>query len=210
MDIDLSKHLGKIDRRVVLRDHDGKPAQVVIATRRYETDIEDLWDAITNPERIPRWFLPVSGDLRVGGRYQLEGNAGGEIRTCDVPKRLELTWEYGGQTSWVNLKLSPDGDGARLELEHTAHTPEGFWNQYGPGATGVGWDLSLVGLAEHLGDASAFDPAEAEQWPTTEDGKTFVDHSSSAWGEASVAAGTAAEAAQAAAKTTTAFYTGQG
>ena len=31
------------------------------------------------PERIPRWFLPVSGDLRLGGRYQLEGNAGGEV-----------------------------------------------------------------------------------------------------------------------------------
>ena len=31
--------------------------------------IDDVWDACTNPERIPRWFLPVSGDLRLGGRY---------------------------------------------------------------------------------------------------------------------------------------------
>lgn len=38
-----------------------------------------MWDACTDPERIPRWFLPISGDLRLNGRYQLEGNAGGAI-----------------------------------------------------------------------------------------------------------------------------------
>ena len=44
-----------------------------------------MWDACTDPERIGRWFLPVSGDLRLGGRYQLEGNAGGEILRCEPP-----------------------------------------------------------------------------------------------------------------------------
>ena len=36
-------------------------------------------DALTDPERIGRWFLPISGDFRLGGRYQFEGNAGGKI-----------------------------------------------------------------------------------------------------------------------------------
>ena len=45
--------------------------------------IEDVWDALTNPERIGRWFLPISGDYRLGGRYQFEGNAGGEIVACE-------------------------------------------------------------------------------------------------------------------------------
>ena len=46
-----------------------------------------MWDAVTSAERIPRWFLPISGDLRLGGRYQLEGNAGGEVLECAPPAR---------------------------------------------------------------------------------------------------------------------------
>jgi hypothetical protein len=42
-------------------------------SQSYDTDQDDLWDAVTNIERIPRWFLPISGDLKVGGSYQLEG-----------------------------------------------------------------------------------------------------------------------------------------
>jgi hypothetical protein len=50
-----------------------------------------------------------------------------------------LTWEFGGGTSWVNLRLAPDGQKARLTLEHIAHTDgigEEHLKQYGPGATG--------------------------------------------------------------------------
>ena len=50
----------------------------------YDAPIDDVWDALTNPERIGRWFLPISGDYRLGGRYQFEGNAGGEIVAATV------------------------------------------------------------------------------------------------------------------------------
>ena len=88
----------------------------------YDTPPEDLWDACTNPERISRWFLPISGDLRPGGRYEFEGNASGTIERCEPPNSLSATWEYGGQTSWVLLCLTrePDG-GTRFALEHLAH-----------------------------------------------------------------------------------------
>ena len=33
----------------------------------YDTDIDDLWEACTDPERLARWIAKVSGDLRVGG-----------------------------------------------------------------------------------------------------------------------------------------------
>jgi uncharacterized protein YndB with AHSA1/START domain len=33
----------------------------------YDTDIDDLWTACTDPERLARWLAKVSGDLRVGG-----------------------------------------------------------------------------------------------------------------------------------------------
>ena len=66
----------------------------------YDATVEEVWEACTTAERIPRWFLPVTGDLRLHGRYQLEGNAGGEILTCDPPNGFTATWEYGGDVSW--------------------------------------------------------------------------------------------------------------
>ena len=76
MHFDVARHVGAVTRKVEAREHDGRPAHAVIATRTYPTDIDDAWDALTSAERIPRWFMPIEGDLRLGGRYQLQGNAG--------------------------------------------------------------------------------------------------------------------------------------
>jgi uncharacterized protein YndB with AHSA1/START domain len=155
-------------RRVENRVHLGRPALVGVAIRIYDTTVEDLWEATTTPERLARWFLPVEGDLTLGGRYQLKGNAGGTITRCDPPEALDLTWEFGGGTSWVHLRLAPDGQKARLTLEHIAHKDgigEEHLKQYGPGATGVGWDLALHGLKQHLANPRvAIDPAAFEAW----------------------------------------------
>jgi uncharacterized protein YndB with AHSA1/START domain len=210
MDMDVLRYVGAVTREIRSRDHDGRPARVMVATCAYDTTIEDVWDAITNAERIPRWFLPVSGDLRLGGRYQLHGNASGQITGCEPPRSLDLTWEFGGQVSWVQLRLTELSDGGtQLQLEHTAHVPDDLWNHYGPGAVGVGWDLTMMGLAKHLSTGAAMDPKVGAAWPTTEEGKVFVGRSSDAWGQASTAAGTDEAAARAAANRTTAFYTGE-
>ena len=71
----------------------------------------DLWDAVTSSERIPRWFLPITGELKVGGSYQLEGHASGTVLSCDPPKSFTATWEYGGNVSWVDVNISGDGQG---------------------------------------------------------------------------------------------------
>src|SRR5262249_19170576 len=174
-DFDFLRYIGAVTRELQNRDHQGRPARVLVASCAYDTVIGDVWDAITNPERIPRWFLPVSGDLRLGGRYQLEGNAGGQITACEPPRSLDLTWEFGGQVSWVNVRLSELSDGGtNLRLEHIAQVPEEFWNQYGPGAVGVGWDLTMLGLGLHLETNTTLDPRQAALWPTTEVGKDFV------------------------------------
>jgi uncharacterized protein YndB with AHSA1/START domain len=182
----------------------------VVAERSYPAPISDVWDALTNAERIPRWFLPISGDLRLGGRYQLKGNAGGEIQACEPPRHLAVTWEHGGQVSWVTVRLAEEAAGrTQLELEHLAHVDDKFWDQYGPGAVGVGWDLALMGLGRHLETGAALDPQAAMAWPTSAEGKGFVRGSSDDWCRASTAAGTPSPAAQAAAARTTAFYTGE-
>jgi uncharacterized protein YndB with AHSA1/START domain len=209
MPIDPASALGAETRLVATRDHEGKPARVVVATRTYPTHVEDLWDALTNPERIPRWFLPISGDLRPGGRYKLEGNAEGTVTECAPPHRLALTWENGGSVSWLTVRLERCGDGTRLELDHVAHVEDELWDRFGPGAVGVGWDGALMALGLHVSSGGTADPAEMAAWPATEAGAAFTRACSQGWAQASIAAGTPEAAALAAAERTTAFYTGQ-
>ena len=208
----MEKVFGTEFRRVDEREYLGKPALVGVAIRIYDTTVEDLWDAITTPERLARWFLPVEGDLKLGGRYQLKGNAGGTITRCDPPEALDLTWEFAGGTSWVNLRLTADSKKTRLTLEHIAHKDgigEEHLKKYGPGATGVGWDLGLQGLKQHLGNpAVAIDPAAFEAWTQSSEGKAFIRKCGEAWGEAYIASGANPEEARAQAERTIAFYTG--
>lgn len=208
--IDVVHQINSVQRRVGSRVLDAGEARTVIVGRTYDAPIEDLWDACTNAERIPRWFLPISGELRVGGRYQLEGNAGGMIERCDPPRSFAATWEFGGEVSWIELRLSPEANGGtRFELEHIAHVDDERWTQFGPGAVGVGWDLTLsLGLARHLASGASVDPAEAAAWSASEEGRRFMTLSSQAWCDASIAAGTDSADARAAAARTTAAYIG--
>ena len=205
MTIDLVDQIKATHREVRSGQRDGVETKVLVATRTYDSDIADVWDALTSADRIPRWLLPITGELHLGGRYQLEDNAGGEIQECEPPRRLAVTWEYGGEPSWVVVRLTAlDAERTTLELEHVAVVPEEFWPVYGPGAVGVGWDLALLGLARHLtGATEALDPA----WPTTDEGRVFAAGSSEAWGDAWVAAGEDPELARAAAGRATEFYT---
>jgi uncharacterized protein YndB with AHSA1/START domain len=207
----MSEQAGGVERKVESTERDGKPARAVVAARSYPTAIDDLWDAITDPERIKRWFLPVSGDLRLGGRYQLKGNAGGTIDRCDPPRLLSVTWEFGGNTSWVNVRLEVDGeDDTKLTLEHIAPEDEAglkFWDQFGPGAVGVGWDLGLLGLYEHLESPGEPMPKE-EDLLTSPEGRALAATLSDGWRAANVAFGTDEQAAHESAARTTAFYTG--
>lgn len=198
-----------VTRAISTVEKDGRPARMLVATRSYNTSIDDLWEALTSAERIPRWFLPISGELRLGGRYQLKGNAGGQISRCEPPHQFELTWEMMGQVSWVTVQLSPGAKGSTmLRLEHIAPVPDDMWEQFGPGAVGVGWDQALFGLDQHFVKNPGVRPEDAAAWTTSAEGRAFVQQSSDAWGDASVAAGTAPAAARAAAERTRAFYTG--
>ena len=199
--------LEAVDRRVSALERDGHPVRAVTLSRSYATTVEDLWDAVTNGERIPRWFLPVSGDLEPGGRYQLEDNAGGVITACEPPSLLALTWEFGGDVSWVEARTAEDRPGrARFSLTHIQR-PSAHWDRYGPGATGVGWEMGLIGLGIHVEQPT--EPMADVSVFATAAGKAFITDSSEAWRKAAVAGGADPEAADARARRTTAFYTGE-
>lgn len=205
MNFDFDACLGAVTRTVASLERDGKPARTVTLSRTYATSIDDLWDAVTNPERLPRWFAPVEGDLELGGRYQVVGNAGGTITACQAPRLFDLTWEFSDTVSWVELRLEPESaQRTRLTLSHIAHVDE-HWTKYGPGAAGVGWELGLLGLARHLVDPDTrVDEATFFALPET---GVFMLDSSAAWGEADIAAGEDPAQARAAARRNGAFYT---
>ena len=208
MNFDAEEHPSDTERSVSVLERDGQPVRAITLARSYAASLDELWEAVTDGERLPRWFLPISGELRTGGRYQLEGNAGGVITACGRPWHFALTWEFGGDASWVEARFSQCGPGcARLTLTHTQRTSE-HWNRYGPGATGVGWELALLGLAFHLAEPDAPKPDEVA-FVTSRSGRAFIRGSGSAWGEAAIAAGEDADAARSAAGRTVAFYTGE-
>ncbi|MGD7789384.1 hypothetical protein ACQCX2_13795 [Propionibacteriaceae bacterium Y1700] len=95
----------------------------------------------------------------------------------------------------------------RLALEHTGDVPLEFWDQFGPGATGVGWDLALLGLAGHLRTGHG-KPEDEEAWTMTPEAQEFITGCSEAWGAAAIAAGAPEAEARAAQDRTTAFFTG--
>jgi uncharacterized protein YndB with AHSA1/START domain len=205
--IDVNHQINAVRRTVGTRVLEAGEAKVVTVSQSYPTDPDDLWDACTNIERIPRWFLPISGELRVGGKYQLEGNANGTILTCDPPREFTATWEYGGHVSWIEVRSLGEGaDRARFELEHIAHVDDEMWQQFGPGAVGIGWDGGLVGLAIHVSTGESLDPTFGQQWLATEDGRRFTQLASEAWHDANVAGGADPEWARAAADRAAAAY----
>lgn len=211
--VDIVREIEAVQREVGSGHLAAGEGRTVRLRRTYDAPIEDVWDAVTSQERISRWFLPISGDFRVGGRYQLVGNAGGEILACERPNRFLVTWVYGeaadpAAVSEVEVRLAPAGDGSTtLELAHTAIVPEDAWAMFGPGAVGVGWDGGLLGLSLHLQGGSMADPiGDPIAWQVSAEGRDFNTRCSEAWGAANVAAGADPEAAAKAVANTTEFY----
>jgi uncharacterized protein YndB with AHSA1/START domain len=157
----------------------------LLLRRTYDAPIADVWSACTEPDRIGRWLAPIEGDLRLGGTYQLKGNAGGEILRCEEPNLIKVTWVMGeGMPTELEVRLAPGGDGGTvLELEHAspAEIVDELVRAYGPGGTigiGGGWDLTLLGLDLFLRGV-AFDPAT---WEGTPEAKEFATRVCHEWG----------------------------
>ncbi|WAS97819.1 SRPBCC domain-containing protein [Nannocystis punicea] len=185
--LDIVRQISAIHRDVAHRTTAaGGQGISVLLRRTYDTTPADVWDAITNPERVKRWFTLLTGDLREGGKFQLKGNASGDILRCDPPRLLKLT--YGGETSIVEVRLSPgDGDTTNLEVEHNVPI-----EMAGSGAgslfVGPGWDGGLLGLDLYLRGQAPEDLTAAANSPEVQE---FSRQSAHAWAAAVAASGTA-------------------
>lgn len=98
-------------------DIDAGPARVAVFRRRYDAPVDDVWDACTNPDRLRRWYVPVTGELRPGGTFQQAMMGSGVVAACEPPHRLRLV--LGGGADEIRLSLTTTADGSTdLELQH--------------------------------------------------------------------------------------------
>ncbi|KYG29592.1 SRPBCC domain-containing protein [Alkalihalobacillus trypoxylicola] len=205
--INLITSLHSVNRSIKTAEKDEKDVRHVTLERSFSVPVEELWDAVTNPERLSRYFGYVNGELKENGRFQVKDNAEGTITECVRPQFFAVTWEFAGGLSWIEVQFAPVSTAeTSLKLTHICPVDE-HWMNYGPGAGGVGWDLVLIGLEAHLLDKN-FNLTDGEALLTTKEGMNFIIGSSEDWGKAAIAAGENPEQAKAAAKRTTAFYTG--
>ncbi len=115
----------------------------------YNTDIEDLWEACTAPERLARWIAEVSGDLHQGGTAHavMTSTWTGpvKIEVCDAPRHLLLTAEPGAaEESQIEAWLTAEGSQTRLVIEEPG-LPMASLHFYG-----AGWQVHLEDLARSL------------------------------------------------------------
>ncbi|MER7013612.1 SRPBCC domain-containing protein [Saccharopolyspora sp. NPDC000359] len=204
--IETTGQLDAVERSLAASDNGATWHAVAVLSQEHPVGVDDLWDACTRAERLSRWLPQVTGELRVGGRFHVEGNASGTIETCDAPRGFASTWEFNGRNSHIAVRLAGLGDRrSRLTLVHTADVAAYRWAQFGPGATGVGWDCMFLGLALHT-HAGSMPAEEGKAWELGEEAKEFFADSSRRWADLAVKAGIPEADARAAERRTTDFY----
>ena len=132
-----------------LRSADGHG--IVHMEDRFDTDIDDLWSALTEPRRLARWMCEVEGDLQLGGEFRArffssgwEGT--GRVEACEPPRRLLLLTEQPGQSGEhvIEVTLAVDGDHTLLVWEERGMPLDHL------AAYGAGIQVHVEDLAAHL------------------------------------------------------------
>jgi uncharacterized protein YndB with AHSA1/START domain len=127
---------GSVRTLGTLRAADGKG--IVRLEDRFDTDIDDLWSALTDPRRLARWLGGVDGDLREGGEFRARYFASGwegtcRVEVCEPPQRLRLLTTSDDEPDGVlEATLTADGDHTILVIEDRG-VPLGRIAAYGAG-----------------------------------------------------------------------------
>src|SRR5579862_1477076 len=141
-----------------LRSADGKG--IVRMEDRFDTNIDDLWSAITDPKRLAQWHGQVEGDLRAGGNFHVylesdDWEGTGRMEACEPPRRLLVTTRESDE-SWrkgqgappfeeiLEATLTADGDKTILVIEVKGLPPDAI------AFYGAGWQIHAENLAAYL------------------------------------------------------------
>jgi uncharacterized protein YndB with AHSA1/START domain len=141
-----------------LRSADGKG--VVRIEDRYDTGIDDLWSAVTDPGRLARWYGQATGDLRPGGEFRLyiqsdDWDGTGRVAACEPPRRLLVTTRETDESylrgqgvppydEAIEATLTADGDQTVLVIEVRGMPLDAI------AFYGAGWQIHAESLAAYL------------------------------------------------------------
>jgi uncharacterized protein YndB with AHSA1/START domain len=135
---------------------------IVRVEDRFDTEIDDVWSALTDPSRLGRWYGEVEGALRLGGEYRAHLFASGwegtgRVEACEPPQRLV-----------VRIKDADEPDEGVIEVTLTADADQTIvvWEERGMppdllSAYGAGVQLHVEDLADHLAGRERRDDAKA-------------------------------------------------
>jgi uncharacterized protein YndB with AHSA1/START domain len=149
---------------------------VVRMEDRFHTDIDDLWSALTDPDRLARWIVDVEGDLRLGGEFRAHFTSSwegtGRVETCEPPQRLMVTTVGTGELEECTIEatLTAHGSETRLVVEERGLPVPQL------AAYGSGWQVHIEDLAAHLAgrERCDFESRWAELTPSYRDLATDI------------------------------------
>ena len=134
---------------------------VVRIEDRYDTDIDDLWSALTDPGRLAGWHGQVEGDLRPGGDFRLyleadDWDGTGRVEACEPPRRLLVATRSLGEADEqvIEAVLTADGDQTLLVWEERG-MPLNLVAPYGAGIQVHVEDLAAYIAGHERGDGQA-------------------------------------------------------
>ncbi|GAA2785616.1 SRPBCC domain-containing protein [Saccharopolyspora taberi] len=127
-----------------------------------------VWRALTEPELMARWQMPVE-DFRpeVGHRYTMRGTpmpstgfsgtVAAEVLAVEPEKLLRISWKDAAEQApgefTVTWRLEPEGTGTRLFLEQEGFDPDSPQQQRARDIMGRGWVHIQQRLEEALASA---------------------------------------------------------
>ena len=142
-----------------LRSAHGKG--VVRIEDRYDTSIDDLWSALTDPGRLAGWYGQVEGDLRPGGQFRLhvpdaDSDLTGRVEACEPPRRLRVTARETDESyrrgngvppydEVIEATLTADGGQTVLVIEVQGMPLDAV------AFYGAGWQIHAENLGAYLG-----------------------------------------------------------
>jgi uncharacterized protein YndB with AHSA1/START domain len=124
---------------------------VVRIEERFDADIDEVWSALTEPERLARWYGEVEGELRVGGAYRAHLHASGwegtgRVEECEPPRRFVVVSKEPDEANErsTEVRLTGDGDQTVLVVEQRGLPLDLLW------AYGAGLQIHVEDLAAHI------------------------------------------------------------
>ena len=127
---------------------------VVRMEDRFDTRIDDIWGALTDPTRLAHWYGDVEGHLSEGGEFRvnisLAGERHGRVEVYEPPHRLSLRMvdpnPQAGQPQQTVIDVGLTAEGPRTAL---------LWEEQGMPvdllpAYGTGIQIHVEHLADYV------------------------------------------------------------